>query len=574
MAGRILLNTSGDAFRVKPQSRRHFDEQHDDGRMSGEDWMRNIGQAMDLGMKAYGVANIASQFMPGGQAVKPGAAQLAAPGVEDAVVAAQEAANAPSGIFGKVERPLGQMPQQMAAPPPPPMQMNPETHMPVGYSQHPEMAQAQAAMQQAQMYRPIESMQQSVTNPIISGMTAPQPGVFTQSSSVGVPQIQYSPFEGVSPNEIMGRMSIDGLGAQPQGIGREVGQMPQPQAPQMPQAPVDNTMQAFEAAEAAVPQKMAEFATLADAQTALAMASSSGDRQAWKAAVENMQNSPLSDVRPTNLQDAIFGTHIERAKRALIAKYPPPKAGTAMDALKAALMRARIGKFKTDDERNRAIHFLKEQKEFREGEKFELFKKRHAKEMEKLGIDIGISATELKHRAPKLLAQITRAKAGASKDFARAAETRRDTRVKRDMEDEIKIALENKAWAPARKDKEAADRRLHDKDMQSRRAKTQIKAAGARGKARAGEARYGRLVGEEVRLDTLLKGTKDYEVWVDGNTPATVRKQLEKKNGNLAKLAGVRAELKHIRSTRKGGGKPTPTPLPSSGYDPKKTWKE
>ncbi len=599
MAGRILLNTSGDAFRVKPQSRRHFDEQHDDGRMSGEDWMRNIGQAMDLGMKAYGVANVVAPLLSsGGQSVVPGAAQLAADKGADAVVAAQNAA----------------MPQQMAAPPPPPMQMNPETHMPVGYSQHPEMAQAQAAMQQAQMYRPIESMQQSVTNPIISSMTAPQSGVFTQSSSVGVPQIQYSPFEGVSPNEIMGRMSMDGLPVAEEDtfMGREVGQMSAPPASQavaltelptetLRQLQVDfandqerlkivqdelrrrssgvegggkqqSALQAFEAAEAAVPQEMAEFATLADAQSALAMASSTGDRQAWKAAVDNMANSPLSDVRPQNLQDAIFGTHAERAKRALIAKYPAPKAMTGMDALKAELMQARIGKFKTDDERNRAIHFLKEFKEFREGKKFELFKKRHAKEMIKLGIDIGISATELNHRAPKLLAQIKANRAKAWRDSAQAARTTQARKFEKTTEPIRKEILKNTEDAPRRKDAHDAEKRLHDKDMQKQREKSASLRGFAQGQ---GDAMFRTFLRAEAKLAGADEVLSDQPSQAQLNAMSeseakTVRARIAnaKKNKKAAQrvIDLIAAKKKKMKggatpksATPKGGTKPVVT---------------
>jgi hypothetical protein len=519
MAGRILLNTSGDAFRVKPQSRRHFDEQHDDGRMSGEDWMRNIGQAMDLGMKAYGVANAAAPLLSsGGQSVVPGAAQIAADKGADAVVAAQNAA----------------MPQQMAAPPPPPMQMNPETHMPVGYSQHPEMARAQAAMQQAQMYRPIESMQQSVTNPIISSMTSPQSGVFTQSSSVGVPQIQYSPFEGVSPNEIMGRMSMNGLPVAEEDtfMGREVGQMSAPPAPQavaLTELPTETlrqlqvdfandqerlkivqdelrrrssgvegggkqqaALQAFEAAEAAVPEQMAEFATLADAQTALAMAASSGDRQAWKEAVDNMANSPLSDVRPQNLQDAIFGTHVERAKRALIAKYPAPKAMTGMDALKAADIRSRIGKRSSDVERDQYNAELKTAKHWRDDKLAELKMKFDKKKIKKLEYETKIAKVKAAYAERETKAAIRLKRATAWHKGTQARENIRRTKLLTKMQPELERALLNKAWAP----EIAADKALklaqNLSARQQDRLAESLKRASTRGKAQGSGSTFAR----------------------------------------------------------------------------------
>jgi len=433
MAGRILLNTSGDAFRVKPQSRRHFDEQHDDGRMSGEDWMRNIGQAMDLGMKAYGVANIASQFMPGGQSVVPGAAQLAADKGADAVVAAQDAGTQTLPNLGqqamdharrqnKMEslRDMGNAVAMQGVP----AQNSMERYMSAvdGVNSAKTMEQLQAAQAEAQAAEAALQWQerdQQFTAPgvmqggmSLAGRPQTQTGMSLGQPNVGT-QFDLSPFDQTIQDrelELREAAATDYSGQR----------MPQT----LPSQPMpDPVLQALEAAEAAVPQEMAEFATLADAQTALAMAASSGDRQAWKEAVDNMANSPLSDVRPQNLQDAIFGTHVERAKRALIAKYPPPKAATAMDALKAADIRSRIGKRSSDVERDQYNAELKTAKHWRDDKLAELKMKFDKKKIKKLEYEIKIAKVKAAYAERETKAAIRLKKATEWRNSAQAART-------------------------------------------------------------------------------------------------------------------------------------------------------
>ena len=209
-----------------------------------------------------------------------------------------------------------------------------------------------------------------------------------------------------------------------------------------------SALQAFEAAEAAVPQEMAEFATLADAQSALAMAASSGDRNAWKAAVDNMANSPLSDVRPTNLQDAIFGTHVERAKRALIAKYPAPKAMTGMDALKAADIRSRIGKRSSDVERDQYNAELKTAKHWRDDKLAELKMKFDKKKIKKLEYDTKIAKVKADYAERETKAAIRLKKATAWRNSAQAARTTQARKFEKKTEGLRKDALLNKALAP------------------------------------------------------------------------------------------------------------------------------
>jgi hypothetical protein len=261
----------------------------------------------------------------------------------------------------------------------------------------------------------------------------------------------------------------------------------------LPSQPMpDPVLQALEAAEAAVPQEMAEFATLADAQTALAMAASSGDRQAWKEAVDNMANSPLSDVRPQNLQDAIFGTHVERAKRALIAKYPAPKAMTGMDALKAADIRSRIGKRSSDVERDQYNAELKTAKHWRDDKLAELKMKFDKKKIKKLEYDTKIAKVKADYAERETKAAIRLKRATAWHKGTQARENIRRTKLLTKMQPELERALLNKAWAP----EIAADKALklaqNLSARQQDRLAESLKRASTRGKAQGSGSTFAR----------------------------------------------------------------------------------
>jgi hypothetical protein len=503
MAGRILLNTSGDAFRVKPQSRRHFDEQHDDGRMSGEDWMRNIGQAMDLGMKAYGVANAVAPLLgSGGQSVVPGAAQLAADKGADAVVAAQDAGTQTLPNLGqqamdharrqnKMEslRDMGNAVAMQGVP----AQNSMERYMSAvdGVNSAKTMEQLQAAQAEAQAAEAALQWQerdQQFTAPgvmqggmSLAGRPQTQTGMSLGQPNVGT-QFDLSPFDQTIQDrelELREAAATDYSGQR----------MPQT----LPSQPMpDPVLQALEAAEAAVPQEMAEFATLADAQTALAMAASSGDRQAWKEAVDNMANSPLSDVRPQNLQDAIFGTHVERAKRALIAKYPAPKAMTGMDALKAADIRSRIGKRSSDVERDQYNAELKTAKHWRDDKLAELKMKFDKKKIKKLEYETKIAKVKAAYAERETKAAIRLKRATAWHKGTQARENIRRTKLLTKMQPELERALLNKAWAP----EIAADKALklaqNLSARQQDRLAESLKRASTRGKAQGSGSTFAR----------------------------------------------------------------------------------
>jgi hypothetical protein len=115
MAGRILLNTSGAPFRVRPQQRKRFDDMYDTGQLTGAEYMDQAGKGIDLAMKVYGMANEAAKFTGGGQAVKPDAASLAADQGADAVVAAQQAQQAQAQAQSQMAAKIDPQQRYMAA---------------------------------------------------------------------------------------------------------------------------------------------------------------------------------------------------------------------------------------------------------------------------------------------------------------------------------------------------------------------------------------------------------------------------------------------------------------------------
>jgi hypothetical protein len=514
--------------------------------MSGEDWMRNIGQAMDLGMKAYGVANAVAPLLgSGGQSVVPGAAQLAADKGADAVVAAQDAGTQTLPNLGqqamdharrqdKMEslRDMGNAVAMQGVP----AQNSMERYMSAvdGVNSAKTMEQLQAAQAEAQAAEAALQWQerdQQFTAPgamqggmSLAGRPQTQTGMSLGQPNVGT-QFDLSPFDQTIQDrelELREAAATDYSGQR----------IPQPQAPQavaltelptetLRQLQVDfandqerlkivqdelrrrssgvegggkqqSALQALEAAEAAVPQEMAEFATLADAQTALAMAASSGDRQAWKEAVDNMANSPLSDVRPQNLQDAIFGTHVERAKRALIAKYPAPKAMTGMDALKAADIRSRIGKRSSDVERDQYNAELKTAKHWRDDKLAELKMKFDKKKIKKLEYDTKIAKVKADYAERETKAAIRLKRATAWHKGTQARENIRRTKLLTKMQPELERALLNKAWAP----EIAADKALklaqNLSARQQDRLAESLKRASTRGKAQGSGSTFAR----------------------------------------------------------------------------------
>lgn len=570
MAGRILLNTSGAPFRVRPQQRKRFDDMYDTGSMDGAEYMAQAGKGIDLAMKVYGMADKAATFTRGGRTVNPDAASLAADQGADAVVAAQQAQMAP---------------QQAQVPAQAPVAYNPETHQPYNAPQESlqqnyltavdavnnaqtleQLQTAQTALRSAET-----SMYRSPTGENPYGPSGNEAVDFRRAKNRLQGQQEDLPYEkkfldyyarqGQAPTrqpQIDRTMSSPFIGRQtnnPQNLQIQTQQQAQMQAMQQLQQQ-DAMMQAMQQAEAAVPNALPEFKSIVEAEAALAKAKAAGDIAGWNTAVKAMQNSPLTDVRPQSLQDAVFGTHVTRAQQALIKKHPPPKGLTEFEKWKVENLKSQMGKRDADIAKGKHELLLKDLKEVREGEKFGLFKTKHAAELKKLGIDTGISFTELMYRKPKLLAAIQASKATSAQKYASAAELRRGTKLKKKMAPFIEKKMVDEAYKPEDDAINKENARIHAQKLQDER------LAAAAGRSRtatrdsARETAIVNLEGEKVTLETLLRNTADYKAWKDGATPDTVRKQLEDKNKNIARLAGVEKKL-DMRRAQQGSPEPT-----------------
>lgn len=88
--------------------------------------------------------------------------------------------------------------------------------------------------------------------------------------------------------------------------------------------------------------EVVRFGSLAEAQAAMMAASANNDVAAYNRAVQALEFSPLSDVRPQSMADVITGDHFRRAKMGLMQAIKPPTAPTALDRARLADIQSRI----------------------------------------------------------------------------------------------------------------------------------------------------------------------------------------------------------------------------------------
>lgn len=335
-AGNIILNTARGPYRVRRQPRLFGQPQQErSGLQTANDVMATIQNA----------SKIASMVAPFIKTENKAAAQFndartnAAEAIEDVRLAQSRDDLEAQQVMEMAQAQQG-APQRSAS-------MNPETHMPYG-DVGPDMTQAQAAMDHARNQNVKEFMRDRGTQ------------VNELEKRLGAPQMQPEVFTGVSPNKIINHRSTNGPDAQPQGIGREVGQMPQQESEQrlMDRQAVAAASQEVNPQGLDVMQPGAtdflrdvemhpdqtplSFTTMVEAQQAMQQAQSAGDLNAYNRASQAMLRSNMTDVRPQQWQDLVTGGHYRRAQQGLMKAVPPPKGMTALDKMRLKNMEDQI----------------------------------------------------------------------------------------------------------------------------------------------------------------------------------------------------------------------------------------
>lgn len=546
MAGRILLNTSGAPFRVQPQSRRRFEGMYDDGRLTGEDWLRNISNTVQL---AQQVAPLVAPLLPAGQQVKQTPFDAAA----------DRAADRADEMFGGAA-PVA-TPENHLAPAPVgnPYGAYEAAGQAVANARTPqELAAAEQALLAAQQQFPTSEMDfpmQQMQQPI------PEVGLQQQGLSLRPPAPQMS-FAGEPP--MMGAPSFSAAPPTPPPVdlGPTLAPDPRQTLADVQAAETDAAAGIMDAAAADV-AGLPMFQTIAEAQAALATAAASGDIEAYKRAAAALEYSPLSDVAPATVTDYITGAHIRKAKQQLLAAYKPPtvKQLSALDRARIDNLRSQMSKREQDVQARIADQYRKEsdsesQQEYR----------RILGEQAKVKTDIDRIVRGFK--AADMRAGIARKRAGAAQAWQGARKARMFNDFMRDNPEVFEgIQLDKTIQAKLARDAERyANAEMRTRTAEAGKDRRAGKVGMGRGLSEATMRMLAKVDGqiadadaEIAEIDRTLSGKR-----VSPSRKRELQKRLSILKGNLEGAKGTRASLLQLfgqlKAKVEGGSAPASTP--------------